>query len=379
MKRFVYSLLFLSLSFCTAARAQKSNAAPSQHLRYNFASDAQLKMQKVKITASAYTTYFSVFNWAGGYAGLQQTPDSSSGASKILIASQWDPNTAGGVFAKLAYAGDKTKYSRFGGEGDGAKTINPYNWELNTWYNFVIKCWKQGNEQYIATFVQNLRTGVWFHTSTLQIPAREIFLGPRSGAFLENWVGEDPRWDGRFVRKAWFKDCWNLNVKGEWEKSAARWFSANDNDARRNGRYDRSFNAGYSAKEDAYFMEHGGDVRPGPNFGEGRRVDLPEQAGQGDRPQLTIGAVASVTAVYSKDSVTVNWLINPAKSPQFASKVEILAKDGTVLQTAEGTLPQQRSARVKTELAKGEYAARVSITDIFGGQSKPVTVKLIVP
>lgn len=365
LKIVILAGLFL---FSNAAHAQKSNAAPSQHLRYIFASDAILKMQQVKIVSSAYTTYFSVFNWMGGYAGLQQTPDSSSGASKILIASQWDPNTAGGVLAKQAYLGKNTKYSRFGGEGDGAKTINPFNWELHTWYNFVIRSWRVKDEQFIATFVQNMSTRQWFHTSTLVIPVRAQYLGSRSGAFLENWVGDNPKWDGRFERKAFFKDCWNMTENGTWEKSTSRFFSANDNDAKRNGKYDRSFNAGYDAKEDAYFMEHGGDVKPSEAFGAGRKLELPEQAKQGNTPTLVKGEVTKVTASLSK----IQWEVNETKSPQLASSVEVTDKAGKVVYQATDTLPQRRS--VEVSLPKGKYNVNVTITDIFGQVSKPVKV-----
>ena len=64
-------------------------------------------MNKVKITRSALTEYFSVINYSGGYAGLQQTPDKSFGTPNILIASLWDKNTAGGSYAGYSYLGSK--------------------------------------------------------------------------------------------------------------------------------------------------------------------------------------------------------------------------------------------------------------------------------
>lgn len=372
LKLFTLAGLFLLSS---SAHAQKSNAAPSQHLRYIFASDdAVLKMQQVKIVSSAYTTYFSVFNWAGGYAGLQQTPDSSSGASKILIASQWDPNTAGGILARPDYLGKNTKYSRFGGEGDGAKTINPFNWQLNTWYNFVIRSWKANDQLFIATFIQDRSTLKWFHTSTLVIPARAQYLGSRSGAFLENWVGENPKWDGRFERKAFFKDCWNMTEKGNWEKSTSRFFSANSNDAKRNGKYDRSFNAGYDAKEDAYFMEHGGTVQPAEAFGTGRRLDLPEQTGQGTAPVLVTGEIKKVTASRKGKETIISWEVDDTKSPQLSYTVEISNPAGKIVQQVSDTVPQKRE--VVMNLPKGKYTVKVSMTDIFGGAAAPVTTTL---
>lgn len=373
-----YLLLFLATACCCLLapplKAQTSNAAPSQHLVFSFPADASLKMMKVKITQTAYTSYFSVFNWTGGYAGLQHTPDSSSGSSKILIASQWDPNTAGGVFARQAYLGAGTIYSRFGGEGDGAKTINPYNWTLNTWYNFVIRAWKLNGELFIGTFVQNLSNNQWFHTSTLAIPTRTTFLGSGSGAFLENWHGSDPRFDGRFVRKAYFKDCWNRTDAGVWQKSTSRYFSCNANDANRNGIYDWAFNAGFDAGEDAYFMEHGGNVTPSAAFNGGRVLDLPVQTNQASSPSLTIGEVSTVSASYSAGTVTVNWTNNNTRSPQFSSTVEILNASNTVVGTVTETLPQKRSAVISGTLAAGTYTARVTITDIFGGVSAAKTV-----
>ncbi|SIN88797.1 DUF3472 domain-containing protein [Chitinophaga niabensis] len=378
-----YLLLFLATVWCCLyvappAKAQSSNAAPSQHLVFSFPADASLKMMKVKITQTAYTSYFSVFNWSGGYAGLQHTPDSSSGSARILIASQWDPNTAGGVLARQAYLGAGTIYSRFGGEGDGAKTINPYNWTLNTWYNFVIRAWKLNGELFIGTFVQNLSTNQWFHTSTLAIPTRATFLGAGSGAFLENWHGSDPRFDGRFVRKAYFKDCWNRTDAGVWQKSSSRYFSCNANDAYRNGIYDLAYNAGFDSGEDAYFMEHGGNVTPSAAFNGGRTLNLPDQTNQPATPTLTIGEVSTVSASYNAGAVTVNWTNNNTKSPQFSSTVEVLNAANTVTGSSTETLPQKRSAVITGTLSAGTYTARVTITDIFGGVSTAKTTTFTV-
>ena len=359
-----------------AVAATGENAAPSQHLFFTFPSDAILKMQKVKITKSANTEYFSVNNFAGGYNGLQQTPDKSFGTPNILIASLWDPNTAGKIYARVAYTGAGTVSSRFGGEGDGYKTINPYKWALNTWYNIAIRSWKLNGELFIGTFIQNLSSGTWFHTSTLAIPERTQFLGSGNDAFLENWDGTNPANDGRFERKAFFKDCWNLNTSNVWQKHSSRSFSANANDAGRNGIYDRSFNAGYDATEDAYFMEHGGNVKPSAAFGTGRTLSLPDQTNQGSQPVLSVGSVYGVTAKYSGGSVVVNWNVTANLSPQFSSKVEILNAAGTVIQTVNEVLPEKRKATISTTLSAGTNTARVTITDIFNGVSAPVTVNI---
>ncbi|GAA4200298.1 hypothetical protein GCM10022289_11840 [Pedobacter jeongneungensis] len=362
------------MSSVNTALVSGENAAPSEHLYFSFPSDAIAKIHKIKITQSANAEYFSVHNYSGGYAGLQQTPDNSFGTPNILISSLWDPNTAGGIYSEVAYTGPQTISSRFGGEGDGYKTINPYQWALNTWYNIALRAWKRDGKLYIGTFIQNQSNGVWFHTSTLAIPERTTFLGSGNDAFLENWVGSNPDYDGRYVRKAFFKDCWNLNTSNTWEKHTSRSFSANAGDEGRNGIYDRAFNSGYDTAEDAYFMEHGGNTQPGAGFSTGRTLSLPAQSNQGTAPTLTIGEVQSATAIASGNTVTVNWVNNQLKSPQLSSKIELLNSSGGVVSTVNEVLPQERSVTISSTLGTGSYSVRITITDIFNQNSTPLTV-----
>lgn len=363
----------------TLALAGTENAAPSQHIFFSFPSDAIAKIHKIKITQSANAEYFSVHNYSGGYNGLQQTPDNSFGTPNILIASHWDPNTAAGVFSRVAYTATNTISGRFGGEGDGYKTINPYQWALNTWYNIAIRSWKLNGELFIGTFIQNMSTGAWFHTSTLAIPERTTFLGSGNDSFLENWTGSNPAYDGSFIRKAFFKDCWNLSTTNVWQKHTSRSFSANAGDEGRNGIYDRAFNSGYDAAEDAYFMEHGGSVQPDAAFGTGRTLALPAQTNQGTAPVITVGETQSVSAIYAGSTVYINWTNNATKTPQFSSKVELLDPSGNVLQTINEVLPQKRTATFSNvTLGSGTYSARVTITDIFN-QVAPAISSTLVP
>lgn len=355
-----------------------SNAAPSQHLVYSFPNDAVLKMGKIKITNTAKTEYFSVLNYDGGYMGLQDTPDLRYGTSNIMLASLWDKNTATNNLAFYSYLDSKTVASRFGGEGDGQKTLNPYHWSINTWYNMVIRSWKENGKIYIANFVQDLSTGKWLHTSTIGREASAGYLGSGSGTFLENWVGDNPSYDGKFHRKALLKDNWNLSVNNVWEKSSSRYFSANDNDAARNGQFDRAFNVGYNSAEDAYFMEHGGSTTPDPAFGTGRVLNLPEQAGQGTAPVLTTIENSYSTARYHNTKVIVSWGINENKSPQLRYKLELLNASGSVLQTQEKIQPEKRIDTLSSTLANGNYTIRITLTDIFNQQAPaklvPITV-----
>lgn len=372
MKQSVTLLLLVLLS-CLRGFARQENAAPSMHLVYSFPADAVVKIHKIKIVQSAMASYFSVHNFAGGYSGLQQTPDAAYSTPNILIASLWDANTATGDYSTVAYSAPTTITSRFGGEGDGWKTINPYSWSLNTWYNLAERSWKSGGKIYIATFIQNISTGQWFHTSTLSRTASSNYLGSGMNAFLENWTGYGATTDGRFIRKAFFKDAWNLNTSGVWQKSTGRYVSANAGDAYRNGIYHWAFNAGFDAGEDAYFMQHGGSTTPSADFAGGRTLTLPVQTNQGTSPTLTTGAVTAVTASYANNQVSVSWTNSATMSPQWISTVEVVNSSGTVVSTAADTLPERRSRVISTSLPAGSYTARVTIRDIFNQSSAAVS------
>lgn len=374
-------LLSVSFYFLSVNAEGQENAAPSVHLTYYFPSnDAILKMQKIKIVQSAFASYFELNWFTNGYAGLQQTPDKSFGNSNILISSLWDVNTAGGIYSNVDYNDSKTFKSRFGGEGDGWKTINPYNWQLNTWYNLVNRSWKSGGRLYIATFINNLSTGRWFHTATISIPDPNKYLEATNDAFLENWDGTNPSWNGSYIRKAFFKDCWNLNTNGVWEKNTRAYFSANNSaaDIKRNGIYHNSFNAFYDNTENAYCMQHGGNTTPSAAFGGQRSLNLPAQANQGNSPTLTIGAITSLTVKHADETTNINWTIDEYKSPQLSAKIEIVDAHNNIVKTAENTLPEQRSIAINYPLGRGNYMARLTIRDIFNQVSQVATAPFTV-
>jgi len=376
MKRLIH--LTILLGACCARIYSQENAAPSEHLTYSFPNDAVLQMQKVQIVQSAYASYFEVNSFTNGYAGLQQTPDSSHGSSHILISSLWDPNTAGGIYSTLQYAATNTYTGRFGGEGDGWQSINPYNWTLNRWYNLVQRGWKSKGQLYIATFINDLGSGAWFHTVTLSIPDPGRYLGSGNDAFLENWDGSNAAWDGRYIRKAYFKDCWVLNTSGGWDKSTSRYFSANANDSARNGIYNNAFNSGYDNTVNAYFMQHGGNTTPSSAFNGGRTLTLPVQSDQGTAPSLTTGSVSGMSASYTGGKTYVSWTIDGTKSPQLAATVQVLNSTGSVVLTFTDTVPQRRSDTLTGSLSPGSYTAKVFFKDIFNQTSNSVTASFTV-
>jgi hypothetical protein len=373
-------ILFL-LSWALNVTAQE-NAAPSMHLTYYFPSaDAVLKMQKIKITQSANASYFEVNWFTGGYAGLQQTPDNSFGNPNILLSSLWDANTATGIYSNVEYVDTRTLSSRFGGEGNGWKTINPYSWKLNNWYNLVNRAWQSGNKIFIGTFIHDLSTGKWLHSTTLSLPFTGKYLTGTNDAFLENWDGRNAAYNGSFIRKAFFKDCWNINTNQLWEKNTRAFCNVNNSaaDVTRNGIYHNSFNAAFDSLENAYMMQHGGTTKPSTAFVNcARSLDLPAQTNQGTSPTLTAPAIATVIAAHIAGTTEVNWVIEDTKNPQLSAKIEILDALGAVMHSFQDTIPQKRKYTTSTALNKGNYSVRVTIRDIFNQVSTPVTANFIV-
>lgn len=381
MKTINFLLLTLCVFFMTVRTVAQENAAPSMHLTYYFPSnDAILKMQKIKIVQSANASYFEVNWFTNGYTGLQQTPSTSYGSPNILISSLWDVNTLAGIYSSVDYHNPTTFISRFGGEGDGWKTINPYNWILNTWYNLVNRSWKANGKLYIATFINNVSTGKWFHTATLSIPAPNNYLTGTNDAFLENWDGWNSSWNGSMIRSAFFKDCWNLNTNGNWEKNTSAYFSANNStgDIQRNGIYHNSFNAHYDNTENAYYMQHGGNTIRSTAFNNGRTLNLPSQTNQGTVPVLTLGTITSVNANYSSGITNVNWTIDEYKSPQLTAKIDIIDNMNNIVLTEQYTIPEKRSATINYNLNSGIYTVKVTLIDIFNQTSTPQTYNLSV-
>jgi hypothetical protein len=381
MRTINFLFLFFSLFFITIKTVAQENAAPSMHLTYYFPSnDAILKMQKIKIVQSANTSYFEVNSFTNGYTGLQQTPSTSYGSPNILISSLWDVNTLAGIYSSVDYHNPATFISRFGGEGDGWKTINPYNWVLNTWYNLVNRSWKANGKLYIATFINNVSTGKWFHTATLSISDPNKYLTGTNDAFLENWDGWNSSWNGSQIRKAFYKDCWNLNVNSAWEKNTSAYFSVNNSaaDIQRNGIYHNSFNSYYDNTENAYCMQHGGNTTPSAAFNNGRTLNLPPQTNQGTAPTLTLGTITSVNANYSGDTTNINWTIDEYKSPQLTVKIDIIDDMNTIVKTEQYTLPEKRSTAINYHLNNGNYTVKVTLIDIFNQTSTPQTYNLSV-
>jgi hypothetical protein len=354
----------------TVANAN-SYAANSTNLVFSTPSNAILKMLKTKIVFSAYNSYFETLTFTNGYAGLQLTNDASWGSNYISISSLWDP--AGGGVSNAEYvAPGVTAVHGDNGEGSATTTIAPYNWQYNVYYNIVVRAWERDGKLHLGTFINNLSNNTWFHQTTITTTNDGTFLGSGEASFIENWAAGDATISANNVRKAYYKDCWNMTTSGAWEKPTGGYVNSNRSAASlsRAGIWDASFDGGYDAAEGAYYMQTGGLTRRNPGFGNNDYINLPLQPDQGAAPVLTVGAVSNVTLNYTNGQVQINWVNDNTKSPQLFSNAELVDQNGVVISSSQETLPQKRSVSYPVTLIPGNtYTARVTIIDIFNQQS----------
>jgi len=353
----------------------KSYAANSTNLVFTTPSNAILKMLKTKIALSAYNSFFETLSFSGGYAGLQLTSDNSRGSYYISISSLWDPLSGGSSNAEYVAPGVTAVHGN-NGEGSVTTTIAPFNWQYNVYYNIVVRSWESGGKMHLGTFINNLADNTWFHQTTITTTNDGNFLGKGNASFIENWAAGADNISANNIRKAFYKDCWNMNTSGAWEKPASAQVNSNlsPESLARAGIWDKSFDGGYDTTEGAYYMQTGGLTRRNSDFGNNNYINLPLQTNQAAAPVLTVGTVSNVTLNYVNGQVQVNWTNDNTKSPQLFSNVEVLDQNGQIISTTQETLPQKRNVTYSANLPPGNtYTARVTIIDIFNQQSEPKT------
>jgi len=329
-----------------------------------------MKIKKVKVDQSAMASFFEVHDYSDGYSGLQQTEDTQFGTPFISIFSMWDPDTQGGIFADEEYIAPGGFHSRFGGEGDGQKTIHPFAWNTGIWYNFVIRAWKASGKLFVANFIKNESTGVWLHTSTIAAQDEGGYLRSNSNSFLENWWGVGSIRDGRHIRKAFFKDAYIMEADGTWHKNYEARVSVNgDSDAVRNGIYHNAFNAAVNTSDNSYMVQHGGSSTASPGFtlfgGNNDRVlFLGPQLNQPNIPVLPSPIVDCLQVNVNNGVTTVLWEINQTRNPQLKIEIEVLTANGQNAYSIVKIQPELRQWNIPLTIAQTDRVI-FTMTDIF--------------
>ncbi len=139
--------------------------------------------------------YVSVDN--GGYislyGGLQQ---GAEGKASNSILSFWDiycTDAAGNttvIRPKQVYSLDGTGDASFTGEGDGAHSLPPYEWQAGRWYRMLLRCGTSettGNTT-VEQWFQDLTTDEWTHMCTYDIGVKNSCFKGNMAIFSENFL-----------------------------------------------------------------------------------------------------------------------------------------------------------------------------------------------
>jgi hypothetical protein len=118
--------------------------APSVHIRYHHPDPPATYLayyNEIRVEETVKHTYFCTIGFDVGYFGIQ---DHDSG--HLAIFSVWDKgggqNNSSAVDeadrTEVIFTNDRARSSRFGGEGSGAKTMMPFDWEVGKTYTFIV-------------------------------------------------------------------------------------------------------------------------------------------------------------------------------------------------------------------------------------------------
>lgn len=151
---------------------------------------------EIDVLATAPSTYFCGINWwpscpAGGYTGIQDL-----GTKHAMIFSIWD--TSADLHTVATEAGDpRTELSRFGGEGEGGKSMLNYNWRLGKTYRYVIYKRQDAAKKNTLASAYFYDDGLdrWVYEATIVAPNNGdkciLGFGGYMNAFLENFGHTD--------------------------------------------------------------------------------------------------------------------------------------------------------------------------------------------
>jgi hypothetical protein len=242
LNSFITTLLvsvFLVIPISASADDWNGYAAPSVHLSYNPYGQIRSFQNSVTVNESALGSYFMVAGWSQGYFGMQETAD----GAKQLIFSVWDNGTQ---LAQVVYKANGVTAQRFGGEGTGAQSFYPFNWNVGVKYDFKVTTSTSRNLTYYTGWFNKPNTG-WIKLVTLSVPVNTVLLeGLYSFVedFYRNNIGQE--WN----HNATFGPAYYINSNNRTTRITCAEFT-ND------GNTDPHINAGTTA-DNRWFLATGG-------------------------------------------------------------------------------------------------------------------------
>lgn len=355
------SLLFFKCSFLLFLLLLV-NLSKAQHLWYPDNKNGDIIMNEVMVTNTTPCSYWETMGWnvgaqGGAYCGIQQ---SASGTNFIF--SIWDPiGTTTPITAPYKLPGSNVE--KFGGEGTGLHYDDKrlIGWKLNTWVRTVARRWDYNGHSFFGFWSYDYGTTNWTHHVTMDFPVANVnFNSGSTNSFLEDWCGSPQNY-----RKGLYKNGYK-RAAGSWLPWGTASYSGNGSSTS-----DNKANAGI--ENGAYFMEFGGSAVKTVSEGQVLKITLPA------KPVLTIGQVSSIDVSSKADSLSVTWVTDKTKSPQFSYTIKLIDGTGKVVLTKTDIVPHLRKLTFSTKnLASGTYTVNVSIVDIFDQVSNEVTKSVVI-
>lgn len=272
-----------------------------------------------------------------------------SDAGTNFIFSIWDP-IASKQAITAPYKLPNSNVEKFGGEGTGLHYDDKriIGWKMNTWVRIVSRRWDYNGHTFFGCWSYDYGTTNWTHHVTMDFPVPNVqFDNGATNSFLEDWNGTPQNY-----RKGLYKNGYK-RAAGKWIPYSTATYSGNGNSSG-----DAKANAG--VESGSYFLEFGGSTVKTVKEGQKLSITIPAT------PVLTIGQLTSATVSYKSDALSVAWVTDPKKSPQFSYTVKVIDKSGTTVVNETDTVPHQRSTTISTKgLTAGTYTVEVSIVDIF--------------
>ncbi len=114
----------------------------------------------------------------------------------------------------------------FGGEGEGAHCLVPYEWEAGHWYRMHVKCVEsqETGTTMVEQWVCDLETGEWTLMSIYDLKAKDVLFMSSPAIFMENYLTE---YAGG-VRSMELCNAKYLDAKtGNWEKISSIYLGSN--------------------------------------------------------------------------------------------------------------------------------------------------------
>ena len=191
----------------------------------------------------------------GGYSGLQRNgvdPEHYNGILSLWdVYCEDDEGNVTTVRAKqLLYEDDS-----FGGEGTGARSLPPYDWSANKWYNvrLTLSTLENGNTA-ISMSVYDYETGVESLLSKFDLGVPDVTFEGQYAFFLEDF---DVSSAGD-VRSMALRDYRIRQTNGEWTKPTSAWVRQN---------YDKVGSYNFFSKDGMICLITTGVLDCGPNPG----------------------------------------------------------------------------------------------------------------